>query len=85
MKKSDQTLVREGDLDINPCKGKQLTNIRSKGEDTIFLSPPIKMSLEQYFGFLEDDELLEITPENIRLRKKVLDINDRYRANRKKQ
>ena len=77
--------AREGDLDINPCKGKQLTNIRSKGEDTIFLSPPIKMSLEQYFGFLEDDELLEITPENIRLRKKVLDINDRYRANRKKQ
>jgi GTP-binding protein len=75
--------AREGDLDINVCKGKQLTNIRSKGEDTIFLSPPIKMSLEQDFGFLEEDELLEITPENLRLRKKVLDPQERYRANRK--
>jgi GTP-binding protein len=75
--------AREDDLEINVCKGKQLTNIRSKGEDTIFLSPSIKMSLEQYFGFLEEDELLEITPQNIRLRKKMLDPNERYRAARK--
>ncbi len=74
---------RDDDLEINVCKGKQLTNIRSKGEDTIFLSAPVLMSLEEYFGFLEDDELLEITPNNIRLRKKILNAALRYKESRK--
>ncbi len=75
--------ARDEDLEINVCKGKQLTNIRSKGEDTIFLSAPILMSLEEYFGFLEDDELLEITPAHLRLRKKILNPTERYRVSRK--
>ena len=74
---------REGDLEINVCKPKPVSNVRSKGEDTIFLSAPIKMSLEQFFGFLEEDELLEITPQNLRLRKKILDMNLRYKSQRK--
>jgi GTP-binding protein len=53
---------RDEDLEINVCKEKQLTNNRSVGEDGIMLTPPLNMSLEQCIGFLEDDELLEITP-----------------------
>lgn len=71
---------RDDDLEINICKEKQLTNNRSVGEDAIVLAPPVIMSLEQCLGFLEDDELLEITPKNLRLRKKILDKNMRYRA-----
>ena len=63
---------RDEDLELNVCKEKQLTNNRSVGEEGIFLPPPLEMSLEQQLGFLEDDELLEITPESLRLRKKVL-------------
>ncbi|MFZ5424630.1 MAG: translational GTPase TypA [Patescibacteria group bacterium] len=72
---------REQDLEINVCKGKNLTNTRSSGEDeAIILTPPLKLSLEQALNFLEDDELLEITPESLRLRKKLLDPTQRYRA-----
>lgn len=64
--------ARDNDIELNVCKTKHLTNNRSKGEDGIILSSPLKMSLEQCFGFIEDDELLEITPKALRLRKKTL-------------
>ncbi len=74
---------RDDDLEINVTKEKQLTNNRSVGEEGIIIPPPIDMSLEQYLGLLEDDELLEITPLALRLRKKILDPNVRRRtANR---
>lgn len=72
----------DSDLEINVCKEKQLTNNRSVGEDAIFLKPSVTLSLEQALGFLEDDELLEITPKNLRLRKKILDATQRMRAAR---
>ena len=74
---------REQDLEINVCKGKQLTNVRSQGEDGIILTPPTLMSLEQYLNFLEEDELLEITPKNIRLRKKILNTAQRLKSIRR--
>ncbi len=74
---------RDEDLDINICREKQLTNNRSQGEDALVLNPPIIMSLEQCLGFLEDDELLEVTPSNLRLRKKILNKNERQRAGRR--
>jgi GTP-binding protein len=74
---------RDDDLEINVCKEKQLTNNRSVGEDAVILTPPVIFSLEQYIGFLEDDELLEITPKNLRLRKKILDKDLRYKAKKK--
>ena len=74
---------RKEDLEINVCKGKELTNMRSKGADeAIVLTPPLTFTLEQALDFLEDDELLEVTPESIRLRKKYLTKNDRARAKR---
>ncbi len=74
---------RDDDLEINVCKEKQLTNNRSVGEDATILTPPVIMSLEQCLGFLEDDELLEITPSSLRLRKKILDHTVRFRQIRK--
>ena len=74
---------REGDLEINVCKEKQLTNNRSVGEEGIVIPPPVDMSLEQYLGLLEDDELLEITPNSLRLRKKILDATQRRRHSTK--
>lgn len=72
---------RQEDLDINVCKAKHLTNMRSKSSDgTVQLTPYTKLSLEQCIDFLEDDELLEVTPKNLRLRKRHLDPNDRKRA-----
>ena len=66
---------------INPTKGKQLTNVRASGTDeNIVLTPPIKFSLEQALDFIEDDELVEVTPESIRIRKKLLKENERKRA-----
>jgi len=74
---------RENDLVVNPLKKKQLTNIRAAGkDDALLLTPPIRMSLEQALEFLADDELLEVTPENIRLRKKLLLEHERKRASR---
>jgi len=73
--------ARENDLVVNVIKGKQLTNIRAAGSDEhIVLVPPIKMTLEQALDFIEDDELVEITPKHIRLRKKILTDIDRRRA-----
>jgi len=71
---------RDSDLEINVTKEKQLPNNRSVGEDMIIIPPATEMSLEQQLGFLEDDELLKITPKNLRLRKKILDPNLRRRA-----
>ena len=74
---------RDNDLVVNPLKGKQLTNIRAAGTDeNIILTPPIRMSLEQALEFIDDDELVEVTPNNIRLRKKILSESDRKRASR---
>ncbi len=75
--------ARDEDMEVNVCKEKQLTNNRSVGEEGIVLPPHVEMSLEQCLGFLEDDELLEITPLSLRLRKKILDPNLRNRVNRK--
>ena len=75
---------RSNDLTVNPTKGKQLTNIRAAGkDDALILSPPIQLSLEQAMEFIEDDELVEVTPESIRIRKKLLTESDRKRAGRK--
>ena len=74
---------RQEDIDINVCKTKRLTNIHSATADVaIQLDPPVVMSLEQCLDFIEEDELLEITPENLRLRKKFLTKMDRLRAKR---
>jgi GTP-binding protein len=74
---------RGTDLDVNPLKGKQLTNIRTTAKDeAVRLTPPVQMSLEEAIAYIEDDELVEVTPTAIRLRKRLLDINDRRRANR---
>ncbi len=72
---------RGNDLVVNPIKGKQLTNIRASGTDeALTLVPPIKHTLEQALEFIEDDELVEVTPQSIRLRKKLLTENQRKRA-----
>lgn len=72
---------RGNDLVVNPIKGKKLTNVRASGkDDNVLLTPPIRMSLEQALEFIEDDELVEVTPDNIRLRKKHLTENERKRA-----
>lgn len=74
---------RNNDLVVNPLKAKQLTNIRAAGSDeNILLTPPIRMSLEQALEFIDDDELVEVTPESIRLRKKYLLEHERKRAAR---
>ena len=71
---------RSGDLDVNVCRGKQLTNMRTSSSDgTIQLTPFTDLSLEQSIDFLEDDELLEVTPKSVRLRKRFLDPNQRKR------
>jgi len=74
---------RGNDLVVNPTKGKQLTNVRASGTDeALTLVPPIIMTLEQALEFIEDDELVEVTPQHIRLRKKLLTENERKRASR---
>ena len=76
---------RQNDLVVNPTKAKQLTNIRAAGTDeNLLLTPPVRMSLEQALEFIDDDELVEVTPENIRLRKKLLKESDRKRDAREK-
>ncbi|EKE68624.1 translational GTPase TypA [Oceanibaculum indicum] len=71
---------RGNDLDVNPLKGKQLTNMRASGKDeAVTLTPPIRMTLEKALAYVSDDELVEVTPESIRLRKRYLDIHERKR------
>jgi len=78
--------TRDNDLEINVLKGKQLTNIRTQSKDeAVRLTPPIRMSLEKALAYIEDDERVEVTPKSIRLRKAILDPNDRKRAERAKE
>jgi GTP-binding protein len=71
---------RENDLEINVLKGKKLTNVRAAGSDgLVTLTPPIKMSLEEMMAYVNDDELLEVTPASLRLRKKFLLAHERKR------
>jgi GTP-binding protein len=75
--------AKDNDLTVNALRAKQLTNIRAAGKDeNVQLTPPIKMSLEQALEFIEDDELVEVTPKAVRLRKKHLTENDRKKASR---
>jgi GTP-binding protein len=74
--------TRQEDMEMNVCKAKQLTNMRSKSSDGVVqLTPPTIFSLEQCLDFIENDELLEVTPKNLRLRKRELDPNKRKRKN----
>ena len=75
--------ARANDLVVNPMKAKQLTNIRAAGTDeNILLTPPVRLNLEQAMEFINDDELVEVTPKHIRLRKKLLKEHERKRASR---
>jgi len=77
---------RDNDLEVNPLKAKQLTNIRTTSKDeAIRLTPPRAMTLEQAIAYIEDEELVEVTPKSIRLRKRLLDPNERKRAGRSAQ
>jgi GTP-binding protein len=78
--------TRDNDLVVNVHKGKQLTNIRTTSKDeAIRLTPPIRMTLEKALAYIQDDELVEVTPKSIRLRKKLLDENERKKAERQKE
>jgi GTP-binding protein len=78
--------TRENDLEVNVLKGKKLTNIRTTSKDeAVRLTPPIRMTLEKSLAWVQDDELVEVTPKSIRLRKAILDPNDRKRAERSKE
>jgi GTP-binding protein len=78
--------TRDNDLEINVLKGKQLTNIRTTSKDeAVRLTPPIRMTLEKALAYIGDDELVEVTPKSIRLRKRLLDPNERKRAERAKE
>ena len=75
---------RDNDLDMNPIKEKKLTNIRAAGKDeALLLTPPRRMSLEQAIAYIEDDELVEVTPSAVRLRKRYLDPHERKRFERR--
>ncbi|MCX7299878.1 MAG: translational GTPase TypA [Rhodobacterales bacterium] len=74
---------RDNDLEVNPLKGKKLTNVRASGTDeAVRLTPPVLMSLEQAIAYIDDDELVEVTPSAFRLRKRFLDANERKRQSR---
>jgi GTP-binding protein len=74
---------RDSDIDVNVCRTKKLTNVRAAGADkTVVLKPPREISLELALEFIEDDELVEVTPDAIRLRKRLLNESDRKRASR---
>ena len=74
------------DLEVNPLKAKKLTNIRAAGkDDAVTLTPPVRMTLEKAIAYIADDELVEVTPKAIRLRKRWLDANERKKANRQKE
>ena len=77
--------TRDNDLEVNVLKGKKLTNIRTTSKDeAVRLTPPIRMTLERALAYIQDDELVEVTPKSIRLRKRYLDSNDRKKAERAK-
>lgn len=75
--------ARDNDLTVNPLKAKQLTNVRASGkDDAVMLTPAIRLTLEQALEFIEEDELVEITPTAVRLRKKLLKEHERKRSGR---
>ncbi|MFN7597227.1 MAG: translational GTPase TypA [Cereibacter sp.] len=75
--------TRDNDLEVNPLKGKQLTNIRASGTDeAVRLTTPVRLSLEQSIAYIDDDELVEVTPKTVRMRKRFLDPNERKRQSR---
>jgi GTP-binding protein len=77
--------TRDNDLEVNVLKGKKLTNIRTTSKDeAIRLTPPIRMTLERALAYIQYDELVEVTPKSIRLRKRYLDANERKKAERQK-
>jgi GTP-binding protein len=75
------------DLEVNPLKSKQLTNFRASGpkDESIRLTPPRRMSLEQAIAYIQDDELVEVTPKVVRLRKRFLDPHERKKASRRSE
>ena len=78
--------TRDNDLEVNVLKGKKLTNIRTTSKDeAVRLTPPVRMTLEKALAYIQDDELVEVTPKSIRLRKLILDPNDRKKAVRMKE
>ena len=78
--------TRGNDLEVNVLKGKKLTNIRTHSKDeAVRLTPPIQMTLEKALAYIEDDELVEVTPKSIRLRKRLLDPNERKKDERRKE
>jgi GTP-binding protein len=78
--------TRDNDLEVNVLKGKKLTNVRASGkDDAVALTPPMKMTLERAMSYIQDDELVEVTPQSIRLRKRWLDPNERKRQERKRE
>jgi len=78
--------TRDNDLEVNVLKGKKLTNIRTTSKDeAVRLTPPIRMTLEKSLAYIQDDELVEVTPKSVRLRKLILDPNDRKKAVRTKE
>lgn len=75
--------ARSGELDVNPCKAKKLTNMRSTGaEEKVSLSPPKRMTVEEVIAYMDEDEVLEVTPKNVRLRKRILESGARARYNK---
>jgi GTP-binding protein len=78
--------TRDNDLEVNVLKGKKLTNIRTHSKDeAVRLTPPMRMTLEKALAYIQDDEYVEVTPASIRLRKKILDPNDRKKEERRKE
>ena len=77
--------TRGNDLSVNVLKGKKLSNVRASGkDDAVTLTPPIKMTLEKALAFISEEELVEVTPKSIRVRKALLDPHERKRAERRK-
>jgi GTP-binding protein len=74
---------RDNDLEVNPLKGKKLTNVRASGTDeAVRLTTPVRLTLEQAIAYIEEDELVEVTPRHVRLRKRFLDPHERKRQSR---
>ena len=78
--------LRGNDLEVNVLKGKKLTNIRTTSKDeAVRLTPPLRMVLERALAYIEEDELVEVTPQSVRLRKRHLDPNERKKAERQRE
>jgi GTP-binding protein len=75
--------AKTGDLDVNPCRAKKLTNVRSTGaEEKVSLTTPRKMTVEEFISYMDEDEVLEVTPKSVRLRKRILESGARLRFNK---